>query len=325
MRKITVAQAINEALAEEMSLNKEVFVFGEDVAKFGGCFGVTAGLYDKFPDNVFDTPISEAGIMGLASGAAYMGMKMVPELMFSDFVGVAMDYLLNQISKSRYMGGMQPEGNECCVVLRLPSGAGVTAAAQHSQCIEALLMNIPGLKIAIPSTPADYKGMLKYAIRGKDPVAFFEHKLLYGTKGEVPDEDFVIPLGLADVKKEGNDVTVIATQLMVLKSLAAAEKLAKEGISVEVIDPRSLKPLDTKTIIDSVKKTGRVVLVSEAPEFGNALTEVGLQISELALGELKAAPVRVCGPNRPIPFSPVLEKQWLVNEEDIIEGIRKVL
>jgi pyruvate dehydrogenase E1 component beta subunit len=325
MRKITVAQAINEALAEEMSLNKEVFVYGEDVAKFGGCFGVTAGLYDKFPDNVFDTPISEAGIMGLASGAAYMGMKMVPELMFSDFVGVAMDYLLNQISKSRYMGGMQPEGNECCVVLRLPSGAGVTAAAQHSQCIEALLMNIPGLKIAIPSTPADYKGMLKYAIRGKDPVAFFEHKLLYGTKGEVPDEDFVIPLGLADIKREGKDVTVIATQLMVLKSLAAAEKLAKEGISVEVIDPRSLKPLDTKTIIDSVKKTGRVVLVSEAPEFGNALTEVGLQISELALGELKAAPVRVCGPNRPIPFSPVLEKQWLVNEEDIIEGIRKVL
>lgn len=325
MRKITVAQAINEALAEEMSLNKEVFVFGEDVAKFGGCFGVTAGLYDKFPDNVFDTPISEAGIMGLASGAAYMGMKMVPELMFSDFVGVAMDYLLNQISKSRYMGGMQPEGNECCVVLRLPSGAGVTAAAQHSQCIEALLMNIPGLKIAIPSTPADYKGMLKYAIRGKDPVAFFEHKLLYGTKGEVPDEDFVIPLGLADVKREGKDVTVIATQLMVLKSLAAAEKLAKEGISVEVIDPRSLKPLDMKTIIESVKKTGRVVLVSEAPEFGNALTEVGLQISELALGDLKTAPVRVCGPNRPIPFSPVLEKQWLVNEEDIIEGIRKVL
>lgn len=325
MRKITVAQAINEALAEEMALNNEVFVFGEDVGKFGGCFGVTAGLYDKFPNNVFDTPISEAGIMGLASGAAYMGMKMVPELMFADFVGVAMDYFLNQMSKSRYMGGMQPEGNECCVVVRLPSGAGVTAAAQHSQCIEALLMNIPGLKIAIPSTPADYKGMLKYAIRGKDPVAFFEHKLLYGTKGEVPDEDYVIPLGLADVKREGKDVTVIATQLMVLKALSVAEKLAKEGISVEVVDPRSLKPLDTKTIVDSVKKTGRVVLVSEAPEFGNALTEVGLQIAELALDDLKAAPVRVCGPNRPIPFSPVLEKQWLVSEDDIIEGIKKVL
>lgn len=325
MRKITVSQAINEALAEEMSLNKEVFVFGEDVAKFGGCFGVTAGLYDKFPDNVIDTPISEAGIMGFAAGGAYMGMKMVPEIMFSDFAGVAMDYLLNQITKSRYMSGMQPEGNECCVVLRLPNGAGVTAAAQHSQCVEALLMNIPGLKIAIPSTPADFKGMLKYAIRGKDPVVFFEHKLLYGIKGEVPDEDYVIPFCSADVKREGNDVTVIATQVMVHKSLKAAEKLAKEGISIEVVDPRCLKPLDTKTIIDSVKKTGRVVLVNEAPVFGNALAEVGLQIAELALEDLKSAPVRVCGPNRPIPFSPVLEKQWIVDEDKIIEGIRKTL
>ncbi|NLJ58405.1 MAG: alpha-ketoacid dehydrogenase subunit beta, partial [Tissierellia bacterium] len=217
MRKITVSQAINEALAEEIALNKEVFVIGEDVGKFGGCFGVTAGLYDKFPDNIIDTPISETAIMGLAAGGAYMGMKMVPELMFSDFAGVAMDYLLNQISKSRYMAGMQAEGNECCVVLRLPNGAGVTAAAQHSQCIEALVMNIPGLKIAIPSTAADYKGMLKYAIRGKDPVVFFEHKLAYGVKGEVPDGDYLIPLGLADIKRQGTDVTVIATQMMVNK------------------------------------------------------------------------------------------------------------
>jgi len=312
-------------MAEEIALNKEVFVFGEDVGKFGGCFGVTAGLYDKFPNNIIDTPISETGIMGLAAGGAYMGMKMVPEVMFADFAGVAMDYLLNQISKSRYMAGMQPEGNECCVVLRLPNGAGVTAAAQHSQCVEALLMNIPGLKIAMPSTPADYKGMLKYAIRGKDPVAFFEHKLAYGIKGEVPDGDYVIPFGSADVKREGTDVTVIATQMMVQKSLKVAEKLDKEGISVEVVDPRCLKPLDIKTIINSVKKTGRVVLVNEAPEFGNALTEVGLQIAELALNDLKAAPVRVCGPNRPIPFSPALEKQWIVSEDQIIDGIKKVL
>jgi pyruvate dehydrogenase E1 component beta subunit len=263
--------------------------------------------------------------MGLASGAAYMGMKMVPEIMFSDFVGVAMDYLLNQVSKSRYMGGMQTEGNECGLVLRAPNGAGIGAAAQHSQCVEALVMNIPGLKIAIPSTPYDYKGMLKYAIRGKDPVVFFEHKMLYGTKGPVPEEDYVVPLGSADIKREGKDVTVIATQAMVNKSLAAAEKLASEGISVEVVDPRSLKPLDTDTIVASAKKTGRVVLVSEAPGFGNALTEVGLQIAELAIGDLKAAPLRVCGPNRPIPFSPVLEKQWIVSEEDIIEGIKKVL
>jgi pyruvate dehydrogenase E1 component beta subunit len=325
MRKITVAQAIKEALAEEMELNKEVFVFGEDVALYGGCFGVTAGLYEKYPDNVFDTPISETGIMGLAAGAAAMGAKMVPELMFADFVGVAMDYFLNQISKSRYMSGMQKEGNQCCVVCRLPSGAGLTAAAQHSQSTEALLMNIPGLKIAMPSTPADFKGMLKYAIRGKDPVAFFEHKLLYGVTGEVPDGDYVIPFGLADVKKEGTDVTVIATQTMVHKSLAVAKKLAKEGISVEVVDPRCLKPLDTKTIVDSVKKTGRVVLVNEAPAFGNALVEVGLQIAELALKDLKSAPVRVCGPNRPIPFSPVLEQKWIVSEDDIINGIRKAL
>ena len=325
MKKITVAQAINEALAEEMALNNEVFVIGEDVGLYGGCFGVTTGLYKKFPNNVIDTPISEAGIMGLSAGAAYMGAKMVPELMFSDFIGVAMDYFLNQISKSRYMGGMQPEGNECCVVARLPSGAGLRAAAQHSQCTEALLMNIPGLKIAIPSTPADFKGMLKYAIRGKDPVAFFEHKLLYGIKGEVPEEDYVIPFGLADVKREGKDVTVIATQMMVHKSLAVAETLAAEGISVEVIDPRCLKPLDTKTIIDSVKKTGHVVLVNEAPEFGNAFAEVGLQIAELAINELKAAPVRVCGPNRPIPFSPALEDKWIVSEADIANGIKKVL
>lgn len=325
MKTISVAQAISEALAEEMALNSEVFVFGEDVAKFGGCFGVTAGLYDKFPDNVFDTPISEAAVMGLAAGGAYMGMKMVPEIMFSDFMGVAMDYFLNQISKSRYMAGMQEGGQDCCVVVRLPNGAGVGAAAQHSQCLEALLMNIPGLKIAIPSTPADYKGMLKYALRGKDPVAFFEHKLAYGIKGEVPEEEHLVPLGSADVKREGRDVTVVATQIMVQKSLNAAEKLASEGISVEVVDPRSLKPLDTETIINSVVKTGRVVLVNEAPEFGNALTEIGLKIAELALEDLKAPPVRVCGPNRPIPFSPPLEKKWIVDENRIMAGIKKVM
>jgi pyruvate dehydrogenase E1 component beta subunit len=325
MREITVAQAINEALAEEMALNPEVYVFGEDIGDFGGCFGVTAGLKKKFPDRVMDTPISETGIMGLAAGGAYMGLKMVPEIMFSDFIGVAMDYLLNQVSKSRYMGGMLPKGDVCGLVLRVPNGAGLTAAAQHSQCTEALLMNIPGLKIAIPSTPHDYKGMLKYAIRGSDPVVFFEHKMLYGVKGPVPDEDYIVPFCSADVKREGNDVTVIATQMMVHKSLAAAEKLAKEGISVEVVDPRSLKPLDSDTIISSVKKTGRVVLVSEAPVFGNALAEVGLQIAERAMHDLKAAPLRVCGPNRPIPFTPVLEKQWIVSEEDIINGIKKVL
>ncbi len=325
MREITVAQAINEALAEEMALNEEVFVFGEDVGDFGGCFGVTAGLKAKYPKRVMDTPISETGIMGLAAGGAYMGLKMVPEIMFSDFLGVAMDYLLNQVTKSRYMAGMQEEGKVCGLVLRVPAGAGIAAAAQHSQCVEALLMNIPGLKIAIPSTPADYKGLLKYAIRGHDPVVFFEHKLLYGVKGPVSEEEQLIPFASADVKREGTDVTIVATQMMVHKALAAAKEAEKEGISVEVVDPRSLKPLDTRTIIESVKKTGRLLLVNEAPEFGNALTEVGLQVAERALDALKKPPIRVCGPNRPIPFAPVLEKQWLVNEKDILAGIKKVM
>lgn len=325
MRKITVAQAINEAMAEEIERNPEVFIFGEDVGDFGGCFGVTAGLKKRFPDNVFDTPISETAVMGLGAGGAYMGLKMVPEIMFSDFIGVTMDHLLNQVSKSRYMAGMQEKGTDCGVVLRAPNGAGIAAAAQHSQCTEALLMNIPGLKIAIPSTPYDYKGMLKYAIRGNDPVVFFEHKMLYGLKGPVPDEDYTIPFASADIKREGNDVTVIATQVMVHKALAAAEKLEKEGISVEVVDPRSLKPLDTDTIVASAKKTGRVVLVSEAPTFGNALVEVGLQVAELAFNDLKAPLLRVCGPNRPIPFSPSLEKQWIVSEEDIIKGVKEIV
>lgn len=325
MREITVSQAINEALAEEMERNREVFIIGEDVGFYGGCFGVTAGLQKRFPDQVIDSPISETGIMGLAVGAAYMGMKAVPELMFSDFLPVAADYLVNQATKSRYMAGMQKEGEVCGMVLRVPNGAGICAAAQHSQCMEALLMNIPGIKIAIPSTPYDYKGMLKYAIRGSDPVVFFEHKLLYGVKGEVPEEEYVIPFNSADIKREGTDVTVIATQMMLHKSLAAAERLDKEGISVEVVDPRSLKPLDIDTILASVRKTGHVVLVNEAPEFGNSVAEIGLQIAEYGYADLKAAPVRVCGPDTPIPFSPVLEKEWLVDEDDIIAGIRKAV
>ncbi len=325
MREITVAQAINEALAEEMERNPEVFVIGEDVGKFGGCFGVTAGLIQRFPKQVIDSPISETAIMGLSTGAAYMGMKAVPELMFSDFTSVAADYIVNQATKSRYMAGMQEEGKVCGMVLRVPNGAGIAAAAQHSQCLEALFMNIPGLKILIPSTPADYKGLLKTAIRGNDPVLFYEHKLLYGVKGLVPDGDYTVPICSADVKREGTDVTVIATQMMLHKSLRAAEKLAKEGISVEVVDPRSLKPLDIGTIAKSVEKTGRVVLVNEAPCFGNSVTEIGLEIAEHAFKFMKAAPVRVCGPDTPIPFSPVLEKEWLVNEADIIAGIRKAL
>ncbi len=325
MREITVAEAIREALTEEMERNPEVFVFGEDVGAFGGCFGVTAGLYEKFPDRVIDTMIAETGILGIATGAAYAGMKPVPELMFSDFFSVCVDYLFNQAPKNRYMTGMQEGGKDAGFGLRAPNGAGTRAAAQHSQCVEQVLMPVVGLKIAIPSTPADYKGMLKYAIRGNDPVVFLEHKMMYGVKGPVPDGDHLEPYASADVKREGTDDTVEATQMIVHKSLAAAETLAKEGISVEVVDPRSLKPLDFKTILASVKKTRRIVLVNEAPKTANALTEIGLRVTEEAFDYLEAPPVRVCAPDTPIPFSPVLEDEWIRKESDIIEGIKKAL
>lgn len=327
MRQITVAQAIREALSEEMERDPKVFVMGEDVGAFGGCFGVTMGLYNKYPDRVLDTMIAETGILGLSLGAAYSGMRPVAELMFSDFLTVGFDYFVNQAGKNRYMTGMQEGGDKCCWVVRLPNGSGTRAAGQHSQCMEGFLMHSLGIKIAIPSTPRDTKGMLKYALRGNDPVAFFEHKMLYGVKGPVPDasEDELIPFCSADIKREGTDVTVVATQLMVYRSLEAAEKLAEEGISVEVIDPRSLKPLDMPTILASVKKTGRLVLVNEAPTFANALTEVGLEVVEQGMEYLKAAPVRVCGPNTPIPFSPVLEDMWTVDVGEIEAGIKKVM
>ncbi|MDR1514711.1 MAG: alpha-ketoacid dehydrogenase subunit beta [Synergistaceae bacterium] len=325
MREITVAEAIREALSEEMDRNPEVFVFGEDVGLFGGCFGVTAGLYQKYPDRVLDTMIAETGIMGITLGAAYSGMKPVPEIMFSDFITVVMDYLANQSSKNRYMTGMQEGGKDAGFVLRVPNGSGTRAAAQHSQCMEQYLMPIAGLKIAIPSTPYDTKGLLKYAIRGNDPVVFLEHKMLYGLKGPVPEEEYLVPFCSADVKREGKDVTVVATQAMVHKSLAAAKRLEAEGLSIEVVDPRSLKPLDMKTILNSVKKTKHIVVANEAPKTHNALAEIALRVVEEAFDYLEAPPVRVCGPDTPIPFSPVLEDTWTRSEDDIIAGIREVL
>lgn len=325
MREITVSEAIREALCEEMDRNPEVFVFGEDVGAHGGCFGVTAGMYDKYPDRVLDTMIAETGIMGIALGAAYSGMKPVPELMFSDFFTTVMDYIVNQAAKNRYMTGMQEGGKDCGFVLRLPAGGGQRSGAQHSQCVEQWIMPTAGIKIAIPSTPYDYKGMLKYAIRGNDPVIFMEHKNLYNMKGPVPEEEYLIPFADADVKREGSDVTIVATQVMVHKALNAAKTLEKEGISVEVIDPRSLRPLDMGTIINSVMKTKRLVIVNEAPKWGNALGEITLQVIENAFDYLEAPPVRVCAPNTPLPFSPPLEDEWIPNEEKIIAGVKSTL
>ncbi|MFO7312377.1 MAG: alpha-ketoacid dehydrogenase subunit beta, partial [Bacillota bacterium] len=265
MREITYAQAVREALAEEMRRDERVFLMGEDIGVYGGAFGVTLGLIDEFgPERVMDTPLSEAAIIGAAAGAAVLGMRPVAEVQFSDFLTIGSDQLVNQAAKMRYMFGGKVR---VPMVVRTPAGSGTGAAAQHSQSLETWFMHIPGLKVVAPATPYDAKGLLKSAIRDDNPVVVFEHKLLYKTKGPVPEEDYTVPIGKAAIRREGTDITVIATSVMVLRSLAAADRLAEEGISVEVIDLRSLRPLDTETIVKSVCKTGRAVVVHEANKF----------------------------------------------------------
>ena len=327
MREILASQAIREALQEEMERDPEVFMIGEDIGKQGGSFKVTTGLYDLFPDRVLDTPIAETAIAGLGIGAAYAGMKPVVEIMYADFTTVVYDYLFNQISKARYMTGWQEGGTNASFVLRAACGAGIRSAAQHSQMVEGAYMLIPGLKIAVPSTPYDYKGMLKYAIRGNDPVLFLEYKMDYfKNPGPVPDigEDYVVPFGKAVVRREGADVTIVATQGNMRKSLEAAEIVAKEGISVEVVDPLTLKPLDTKTILASVEKTGRLIVSNEGYTTGNALNEVVARVAEKGFDFLRAPILRVCGPDTPIPFG-FLEDKWIVSVDRIVDGIRKVM
>src|SRR5690554_5503267 len=258
MRTITYREAVREAIREEMNRDPNVYMMGEDIGIYGGAFGVSRGLLEEFgPERIRDTPISEAAIMGAAAGSAVTGMRPIAELQFSDFITIGMDQLVNQAAKMRYMFGGKAK---VPMVVRTPSGGGTGAAAQHSQSLEAWVAHVPGLKVVQPSTAYDVKGLLKAAVRDDNPVVFYEHKLLYNTKGRVPEEDYVIPLGKADVKREGRDVTVVATAMMVHKALKAAETLEKEGISVEVVDPRTLVPLDKETIVQSVIKTGRCVV-----------------------------------------------------------------
>ena len=327
MREILASQAIREALQEEMERNPEVYMFGEDIGFQGGSFKVTAGLYDLFPDRVLDTPIAETAIAGVGIGAAYAGMKAVVEIMYGDFTMVVYEYLFNQITKARYMTGWQEGGTNAGFVLRTACGTGIRAAAQHSQMIESSFMMIPGLKIAVPSTPYDYKGMLKYAIRGNDPVLFLEYKQDYfKNPGPVPDigEDYVVPFGKAVIRREGTDVTIVATQGNMRKSLEAAQMAEKEGISVEVIDPLSLKPLDMKTIFASVKKTGRLIVSNEGYSTGNALNEVVVRVAEKMFDWLRAPILRICSPDTPIPFG-LLEDKWVVSVDQLVDGIRKVM
>lgn len=322
MAKKTYLQALNEALRQEMERDENVFIIGEDVGQFGGCFGVTQGLYDIFGEaRVMDTPITESVIVGAAAGAAASGLRPVAELMFVDFIGVALDQLFNQAAKMRFMFGgkaMVP------MVLRMPQGAGIGAAAQHSQSLEAWFMHIPGIKVVIPSTPYDAKGLLISAIRDDNPVVFLEHKALYGLDGEVPEESYTIEFGKADVKREGTDVTVVATSLMVQTALSAAEILAKDGISVEVVDPRCLQPLDSATIIASVEKTHALVVAHEAVAFAGPGAEIAALVAEQALDFLDAPIKRVGAPFAPVPFSPPLEQAYIPGVDAIVAAVKSI-
>jgi len=324
MKVLTYAEALREAMAEEMERDNSVFIMGEDVGIFGGCFGVTGDLSKRFgEDRVRDTPITETAIVGGAVGAAMTGSRPIAEIMFAGFLGVAMDEILNQAAKMCYMTGGQAK---VPLVIRTAAGAGIGAAAQHSERTEAWFVHIPGVKVAYPSTPADAKGLLKTAIRDDNPVIFFEHKVLYNSKGEVPEEkDFLIPFGKADIKRAGKDLTVVATGILVTHALKAAEELAKEGIELEVIDPRTLVPFDKETVLNSVKKTGKLIIATEETKRGSFASEVAAVVAEEGLFLLKQPIKRVCAPDAPVPFSSVLEKAYIPNSEKIIAAVREMV
>jgi acetoin:2,6-dichlorophenolindophenol oxidoreductase subunit beta len=324
MREITYAEAIREAMTQEIRRNEDVFIMGEDIGIYGGAFGVTSGMIEELgPEKVIITPISEAAITGLAVGAALTGMRPILELQFSDFITIAMDQIVNQAAKLRYMFGGKAK---VPVVIRTPGGSGAGFAAQHSQSLEAWTAHIPGLKVVQPSTPYDAKGLLKAAIDDDNPVIFYEHKLLYGLRGEVPEQQYSIPLGKADIKREGTDVTIVATSLMVHRSLEAAKILEREGIYVEVIDPRTLVPLDKETIIKSVMKTNRAIVVYEAVKRGGYGAEIASIINESeAFDYLDAPVIRLGGKEIPIPYNPTLEKHAVPQVEDIVNAVKSLL
>jgi acetoin:2,6-dichlorophenolindophenol oxidoreductase subunit beta len=323
VREITYKQAIQEALREEMRRDERVFLMGEDIGVYGGAFGVTLGLLEEFgKERVRDTPISELGIVGAAAGAALMGMRPVVEIMFMDFVTLALDQLANQAAKLRFMFGGKAH---VPMVLRAPQGAGTGAAAQHSQSLEAIFAHFPGLKVVMPSMPADAKGLLKSAIRDDNPVVFIEHKLLYNRKGPVPEGEHVVPLGQAEIKRPGRDLSLIAWSAMVPKALAAAETLAGEGIEVEVLDLRCLVPLDERTILESVRRTGRALIAHEACRTGGFGAEVLARIVEEGFDYLDAPVRRLAGREMPIPYSKELERQVIPQEEDILREARRLV
>jgi len=323
MREIQYREALNEALNEEMARDPRVFVLGEDVGRYGGVLQITRGLMDKYGEKrVRDAPISEAGIMGVAVGAAITGMRPVAEIMYIDFSALAMDQIANQAAKARYMFGGKAR---VPLVMRTQGGGGRGNAAQHSQSLEMWYVHVPGLIVVQPSTPYDAKGLLKSAIRNDNPVIFIEHKLLYNTTGPVPEEEYLIPIGVADIKRKGKDVTIVATSRMVLFALAAAGTLAQRGIEAEVIDPRTLKPLDVETIVASVQKTGRLVVVNEGALTGGFTAEVAARVQRAAFDWLDAPIIQVASEDVPLPYSGVLELEAIPGEKDIVNAALEAL
>jgi pyruvate/2-oxoglutarate/acetoin dehydrogenase E1 component len=321
--KMAMAGAINNAISLEMEREPNVFLLGIDVGAPGGVMGLTAGLYEKFgKKRVISTPITESAILGAAAGAAAVGLRPIAELMFCDFIGVAMDQLFNQAAKMRYMFGGKAK---IPMVVRTMCGAGIQAAAQHSQSLEAWFMHIPGIKVVFPSTPYDAKGLLISAIRDDNPVVFMEHKVLYAVEEEIPEDSYTIPLGKADIKREGTDVTIVATGMMVGRALSVAEKLASEGIDIEVVDPRTLSPLDEETILDSVKKTSRLVIVHEEVKFAGSGAEIAALVAEKGFDYLDAPIQRVAAPFSPVPFAAVLEAEFIPSEEKITAAVKTAI
>lgn len=323
MKQMSVSHAIREGMHEEMLRDENVIMIGEDLGTMGSPFGITLGFLDEFgPNRVIETPICESGFTGMAVGAAMRGIRPVVELMYVDFIGVSMDPVMNQAAKMRYMTGGQVH---VLMVVRAPMGAGRRNAGQHSQCLETLFTHIPGLKVVCPSTAADAKGLIKAAIRDDDPVIFLEHKLLYSVKGEIPEGEHIIPLGVADIKREGKDVTIITWSRQVFFALDAAKELEKEGIDVEVLDLRTLVPLDWEAIKKSVSKTHNVVVVQEGVKRSGFAGEISAQIMEELFDELDSPVERVAGLNIVAPFSPSLEDAFFPNANDIVKAVKKVV
>jgi pyruvate/2-oxoglutarate/acetoin dehydrogenase E1 component len=322
-REMTFAEALNAALHQEMARDERVFLMGEDVGLIGGIFQVSKGLRDRFgEERVRDTPISEPSFVGMGVGAAVAGMRPVVEIQIWDFIAMTMDQVVNQAAKIRYMLGGRAT---VPLVIRGPQGGGIRLAAQHSQSLEAWFVHVPGLVVIAPSTPYDAKGLLAAAIREDNPVIFLEHKVLYAQKGPVPEGEYAIPLGRADIKRAGTDVTVVAWQAMVQRALAAAADLAQEGVSVEVIDPRTLAPLDEETILGSVAKTGRLVIAHEAVKRGGFGAEVAALVAEKAIDCLDAPIARVAARHVPMPYNDSLERATIPTQQDIVEAIRGLI